>query len=82
MSYLHMISKCVNNDDAIRLYIAVVVQLFGTTLTAVIADNTLDNQNNINPDGTAMDGKFRMCISLLHVFIYLQPFLETPGFFY
>ena len=36
---------------------AVVVQLFGTTLTAVIADNTLDNQNNINPDGTAMDGE-------------------------
>lgn len=25
-------------------------------MTAVIADNTLDNQNNINPDGTAMDG--------------------------
>ena len=36
---------------------AVVVQLFGTTITAVFADNTLDNQNNINPDGTAMDGK-------------------------
>ena len=43
-----------------------VVQLFGSTLTAVFADNTLDNQNNINPDGTAMDGAFviRKCSSV------------------